>query len=142
MSIDYDSVIQSAKNIVGSENVLTAKSDCWAYGYDNSRRHAPPDLVVFAEHRDAIQQLVSLCNTHQLPLITRGRGTGTTGATVPHTGGMVLSLERMNHIINVDPANRAITVQPGVTNQQVQQESAKHGFFWPPCRGYPSFIGH
>ena len=57
MSIDYDSVIQSAKNIVGSENVLTAKSDCWAYGYDNSRRHAPPDLVVFAEHRDAIQQL-------------------------------------------------------------------------------------
>jgi D-lactate dehydrogenase len=132
MSIDYDSVIQSAKNIVGSENVLTAKSDCWAYGYDNSRRHAPPDLVVFAEHRDAIQQLVSLCNTHQLPLITRGRGTGTTGATVPHTGGMVLSLERMNHIINVDPANRAITVQPGVTNQQVQQESAKHGFFWPP----------
>lgn len=132
MSIDYDSVIHSAENIVGKENVLTEKSDCWAYGYDNSRRHAQPDLVVFAEQRDTIQQLVRLCNSHQLPLITRGRGTGTTGATVPHTGGMVLSLERMNRIINVDPANRAITVQPGVTNQQVQQAAGQHGFFWPP----------
>ncbi|MCW8887519.1 MAG: FAD-binding protein, partial [Gammaproteobacteria bacterium] len=62
----------------------------------------------------------------------RGRGTGTTGAAVPEVGGVVLSLEQMDQIIRVDPANRVIMVEPGVTNQAVQDAAAEHGFFWPP----------
>lgn len=77
-------------------------------------------------------QLVKLCRKHQVPIISRGAGTGTTGATVPDRGGIVLSFERMNRILTVDPANRLIIAEPGVTNQAIQEAAAAHGFFWPP----------
>ncbi len=119
-------------NIVGMENLLTDPADCLPYGYDNSRQQALPNAVVFANQEAQILELIRACNEYQVPLITRGRGTGTTGATVPVTGGLVLSLERMNHILSIDPENRFVRVQPGVTNQDVQLAVAEHGFFWPP----------
>ena len=118
--------------ICGADNVLSATSDCWPYGYDNSRRHAQPDAVVFATDHDQVQTLVAFCHQHRIPIIARGRGTGTTGATVPTEGGIVLSLERMNRIVTIDPANRVMVVEPGVTNQQVQDAAKGHGFFWSP----------
>jgi len=123
---------EQLSNIVGAQYLLTDPADCLPYGYDNSRRQAMPDAVVFAHNDTQIIELVQACNEHDIPLITRGRGTGTTGATVPITGGVVLSLERMNKILSIDPDNRLIRVQPGVTNQEVQQAAAAHGFFWPP----------
>jgi len=127
-----DFPLQKLTEIFGSENVLTDPAECWSYGYDNSKKHALPDVVVFATEHEQIFQLVQLCNSHNIPIVARGRGTGTTGATVPIKRGVVLSLERMNKIINIDPENRVATVQPGVTNQELQLAIAKHGFFWPP----------
>lgn len=118
--------------IVGQASVLTEPGDCWAYGYDNSRRHALPDVVAYATTHDQVHAIVRLCNEHRMPLVARGRGTGTTGATVPLRGGLVLALERMNRIIEFDPANRLAVVEPGLTNQQLQEHVATHGFFWPP----------
>jgi len=114
------------------DNLLTAPGDCWAYGYDNSRQHALPQAVCFATTADQIAGLVRLCREHRVPLIPRGRGTGTTGATVPRRGGIVLSLERMRQTLTIDPANRVARVSPGYTNQELQQAAARHGFFWPP----------
>jgi D-lactate dehydrogenase len=91
-----------------------------------------PDLVVYATDSKQIKTITSLCYQHAIPIITRGRGTGTTGATVPLTGGLVLSLERMNKILQVSPQNRFIIAQPGVTNMEIQRAAAQHGFFWPP----------
>jgi len=118
--------------ICGAENLLTAPSDCWPYGYDNSRRQALPDAVVMATDHDQVRRLVELCHEQRIPLIARGRGTGTTGATVPDHGGIVLSMERMTRIIKMDPANRVMVVEPGITNQQVQNAAKEHGFFWSP----------
>jgi len=118
--------------IAGAENVLSDAADCWPYGYDNSRRHALPDAVVFATTHEQVRDIVRLCNRHDVPLVPRGRGTGTTGATVPLRGGLVLALERMDRILRIDPDNRVMVVEPGVTNQQVQDAAATHGFFWPP----------
>ena len=120
------------KTIVGEDRVLTDPGDCLPYGYDNSRMQATPDAVVFPTEEPQVVELARLCNEHSTPLIARGKGTGTTGATVPTEGGVVLSLERMNRIIEVDPDNRYIRVQPGVTNQEVQEAAGAHGFFWPP----------
>ncbi|OQX45891.1 MAG: FAD-binding oxidoreductase, partial [Candidatus Sedimenticola endophacoides] len=72
------------------------------------------------------------CHQAAVPLIARGAGTGTTGATVPDRGGVVLSFERMNRIFEIDAANRLARVEPGVTNQQLQSALAAEGFFWPP----------
>lgn len=124
--------LSELRQIVGQDALLTDPADCWPYGYDNSRQHHCPDAVVFAVTHAQVISIVRLCRDYIIPLVARGRGTGTTGATTPVRGGLVLSLERMNRIIDVDPANRTLTAEPGVTNEQVQQAAATHGFFWPP----------
>ena len=116
----------------GEHAVLNDQSDCWAYGIDNSKQHACPDLVVLPQHAEQIQLCIKICNEYKIPLTTRGRGTGTTGAAVPSHAGIVLSTERMNQILEFDAANRCIRVQPGVLNATVQKHAADKNLFWPP----------
>jgi D-lactate dehydrogenase (quinone) len=75
---------------------------------------------------------VRLCNRDGVCLVARGRGSGTTGASVPTRGGIVMSLERMERIVRIAPGDRVIVVEPGVTNQAVQDAAGAAGLFWPP----------
>jgi D-lactate dehydrogenase len=125
-------VIERLAEIAGGAAVLTDPADCLPYGYDNSRRQAMPQAVVFATEHSQIRDIVRLCRSEGIGLIARGRGTGTTGATVPERGGVVLSLERMARILEIDPADRLARVEPGVTNRELQEALQEHGFFWPP----------
>ncbi len=102
------------------------------YGYDNSRRQAMPDAVVWGRSREQVAAVVRACFDAAVPLITRGLGSNTTGATVPEGGGVVLSLERFDQISRVDANNRYAVVEPGITNTALQKALAEHGFFWPP----------
>lgn len=124
--------LQQLQQILPADRIFTEVADVLPYGGDNSRRHAMPDAVVFPLSHEEVEQIVKLCDAQRIPLVARGRGTGTTGASVPVEGGVVLSTERLNRILAVDPDNRTMLVQPGVTNQEVQQAAAQHGFFWPP----------
>ncbi|HFD92704.1 MAG TPA: FAD-binding protein [Gammaproteobacteria bacterium] len=124
--------LQALAAITGPDDLLCDTADCWPYGYDNSRRHQAPDAVVFPRDHETVLRIVQFCNREAIPLTPRGRGTGTTGATVPSRGGLVLSTERMDRILAIDPANRTITVEPGVTNQAVQDRAGEYGLFWPP----------
>jgi D-lactate dehydrogenase len=110
----------------------TDPAECLAYGYDNSRRSAQPDAVVFPTTHEHVVALVRACRDARTPLIARGRGTNTTGATVPIAGGIVASFERMNRILRIDADNRYAVVEPGVLNGDLQTALAPHGFFWPP----------
>jgi D-lactate dehydrogenase (quinone) len=103
-----------------------------SYAYDNSRRQAMPDAVAFVTTHEQVEALVRACRTHKVPVVARGRGTNTTGATVPVDGGVVVSFERMNRIVRIDPDNRLAVVEPGVLNGDLQKALAPHGFFWPP----------
>jgi D-lactate dehydrogenase len=123
---------QRLERAVGADNLLREPAECWAYGYDNSRMHALPEAVVFATAHEQVVQIVRACAATHTPLVARGRGTGTTGATVPTQGGVVLSLERMDRILRIDADNRLAIVQPGVTNQALQDALGEYGFFWPP----------
>lgn len=124
--------INALRQCVGDIHVLTAVADCIAYGYDNSKLQHTPQIVVLAETETQVETIVGLCHEFQVPLIARGRGTGTTGATVPTHGGLVLSFEHMNQILEIDSDNRLARVQPGVINQVLQDALAEKGFFWPP----------
>ena len=131
MSLD-SSIISKLIETCGHESVLTDKGECWTYGYDNSKQHTCPDVVLLPHQHEQVQHVVKLCNEYNLPLTTRGRGTGTTGAAVPMQAGVVLSTERMNQILEFDFKNRNIRVEPGVLNVEVQKRTAEQNLFWPP----------
>jgi len=124
--------LQQLKKIYNDQSLFLDPADCWSYGYDNSRRHNEPLAVVFPSSHQQIAETVALCNTHLVAITARGSGTGTTGASVPSNNAIILSTEKMDNIVNVDPDNRLMIVEPGVTNQAIQQAAAEHGFFWPP----------
>jgi len=126
------SQIRHFTEIVGAEAIFTDPGDCLPYGYDNSRLQATPQAVLFATRHEQVCAIARLCHDEGIPLVTRGKGTGTTGASVPQRGGVVLSLERMNRIIEIDADNRLAVAEPGVTNKELQTALAREGFFWPP----------
>lgn len=125
-------LIGRLRELFSCRDLLTDPADCWPYGYDNSRRQALPQAVAFAHSQDQVVELLGLCNHHGIALVARGRGTGTTGATVPDRGGIVLSFERMDRILEINADDRLAVVEPGVTNQALQEAAARQGFFWPP----------
>ncbi len=115
-----------------ADRLYTDPVDCYAYAYDNSRIFHAPIAVVFPITTEEVQAAIKLCYAHQVPMVPRGRGTGTAGGSVPEAGGVALSLERMNKIISMDPDNRMAIIEPGVLNQELQDVIKGVGFFWPP----------
>ena len=130
-----NSFIRRLASLLPPQRVLLDAPSRWSYSYDNSRKQALPDAVVFPHEHAEVSAISSLCNEFRVPLVPRGRGTGTTGGSVPVSHGVVMSLEQMNRILELDTSNRLMRVQPGVTNQQVQQAAAAAGFFWAPDPG-------
>lgn len=125
-------VLRELRALSGPGGLLTDPADCWSYGYDSSQRQVLPQAVVFVVEPTQLAEVLALCSRRQIPVAARGRGTGTTGASVPERGGIVLSFERMRRILRVDAANRIAVVEPGVTNEALQHAVGDLGFFWPP----------
>ena len=138
-------LLRRLAEVLPPERLLTDPSDCLAYGYDNSKRVAMPQAVAFALAHDEVVAILRLCHEFSTVLVTRGRGTNTTGATVPIHGGIVLSMERMNRILRISPGDRLIECEAGTLNGDVQAEAAKHGLFWAPdptSAGYSTVGGN
>ncbi len=125
-------IIAQLKTSFPTDSLLLDAADCWPYGYDNSKMHHAPDAVVLPDTHEQVVNCIQLCNQFKIPLTARGRGTGTTGASVPTSGGIVISMERMNKILNCDLGNRSIRVQTGVTNLALQNYLKEKKFFWAP----------
>jgi len=126
------SILADLKHIFAADALSTDAAECLVYGYDNSRRQAMPDAVAFPSAHEQVVALVRACRAHRVPLVARGRGTNTTGASVPIDGGIVVSFERMNRVLRIDPDNRLAVVEPGVLNGDLQAALAPHRLFWPP----------
>ena len=112
--------------------VLSEPADCLPYGCDNSRQYALPEAVVLVQTHEEVVALVEFCRAHHLPITPRGRGTNTTGAAVPIHGGIVISLEKMDKILELNTIDRTVRAQTGVSNQAIQDYCAPHQLFWPP----------
>lgn len=126
-----DALLHALADALG-DGLRTDESERLTYAYDNSRRHALPDAVALPRTREQVQALVRACRAHRVPVVARGRGTNTTGAAVPGAGGVVVSFERMDRILDIRPGDRCAVVEPGVLNGDLQAALAAHGLFWPP----------
>lgn len=124
--------LDSLRGIFSAQSLRTDPAECLPYGYDNSRRQAQPDAVVFPATHDEVAALVRICRKENVAVVARGRGTNTTGATVPVRGGVVVSFERMSRIVAINVEDRYAVVEPGVLNGHLQTALAAQGFFWPP----------
>jgi glycolate oxidase len=118
--------------IVGGPFVLQDASSRETYGTDGTRKGVPADLVVLPVSTEEISQLAQLCNAERVPVVVRGGGTGYTGGAVPTQGGLLMSLERMNRILEIDELNLLARVQPNVITGDLQDAVEKVGLFYPP----------
>ncbi|MEE9285033.1 MAG: FAD-linked oxidase C-terminal domain-containing protein [Dehalococcoidia bacterium] len=126
------SLIGALERIVGPEAVLHTPEDMVVFEYDGSIGKAPPQAVVFPSATEEVAQVVRLANRHGVPVTPRGAGTGLSGGAVPIQGGILITLTRMNRILDIDPVNRQATVQPGVINLHLSERSEPHGLHYIP----------
>ena len=124
-------ILEDIKNIVQGE-VFTQQEDLICFSYDALNQKFLPDAVAFATTAAQVSELLKLANRYLFPIIPRGSGSGFTGGSVPVSGGLVLSLTRMNNIIEIDTDNLFAEVEPGVITAALQTAVEKHGLFYPP----------
>ncbi len=118
--------------IVGAAHVRLDAPSLTAYGADALKRGHPADVVVLPDGAEEISAIMRLCASHRVPVVPRGGGTGYTGGSVPMHGGVVLSLERMNRILELDEENLVVVVEPNVVTGTIQDAVEKVGLFYPP----------
>jgi glycolate oxidase len=126
------SVLKELKSIVGPTNFSTSPEELVAYSYDATRREALPWVVVRPRSSREISEILKLANRERFPVVPRGAGTGMSGGSIPIQGGVVLSLERMNHILEIDEQDFIAVVEPGVITGDLQREVESRGLFYPP----------
>jgi glycolate oxidase len=124
--------VADVREIVGAEFLRADPASFEMYGQDALGQGRPPDLVVLPGDTRQIAAIARLCNSHRVPLVVRGAGTGYTGGAVPTRGGVVLSMERLNRILEIDETNLLAVVQPNVITADVQRVVEHVGLFYPP----------
>ncbi len=129
--------LQTLREIVGNENVLTQKEDLIVYSYDGTaaQDHQLPLAVVFARTTGEVSAIVKLCAAEGLPLVTRGSGTGLSGGSMPPAGALVLCLTKMDQILEVDSRNLTLLCEAGAITQTVAARAEQAGLFYPPDPG-------
>ncbi len=91
-----------------------------------------PDIVVSAQSAAGVSETLKICSQLDVPVITRGAGTGVAGGAIPVFGGVVLTLEKMNRVIEIDRENLTATVEPGVITRDLQERALEAGLMYPP----------
>lgn len=125
-------IIGKIERIVGESNATKEKEDLLCYSYDALNLRYLPDLVVFPQNAQEISKVLLLANEQGFPVVPRGAGSGLTGGSLPVRGGVVISFERMNRILEIDEENLKALVEPGVVTADFHREVEKVGLFYPP----------
>jgi len=117
---------------LGPGKVLSSPVDLIAYSFDGTFEQHLPDVVVLPETNEEVAAVVRIAAQHDVPIVPRGMSSGLAGGSIPIRGGIVLSLTRMNHILEIDEENMTATVEAGVVTADLQAEVEKLGLFYPP----------
>jgi glycolate oxidase len=125
---------------LGKVNVLYTPEDLAVYSYDGTFAEGQPDVVVLPETTEQVSQVVRLAANKRIPIVPRGMGSGLAAGSVPMpTGGIVLCLTRMNHILEIDRENATVRAEAGVITADLQTAVEELDLFYPPD---PSSLRH
>jgi len=121
------------RSIVGSQYVLLDEESLQNYGHDETENLLYlPDLVIRPRTTAEISSIMKICHQHHIPVTPRGAGTGLSGGALPHLGGVLLSTDRMNSILDIDEKNLQVTTEPGVITEILMDAVKEKGLFYPP----------
>jgi len=127
-----EKTVKELKKIVGADGVLSTPEDLAVYGYDGTFEDSRPEIVVLPGTTEEVSEILKLASRERIPVVTRGMGSGMTGASVPYRGGIVLTMTKMNKIIELDEENGTVLVESGIITAELQAEVEKKGFYYPP----------
>src|SRR5688572_19857417 len=128
-----DKHINAFCKIVGDHNVLRDDESLDKYAHDETEDlYFLPEVVLKPASAEEISAILKICNDHRIPVTPRGAGTGLSGGALPYLGGVVISTERLNKIINIDERNLQATTEPGVITEVLQDAIKAKGLFYPP----------
>lgn len=120
-------------NLLGAENVLFDEDSLQKYGHDETEDFVfSPEIVAKPNTVEQVSNILAYCNTNNIPVTPQGARTGLSGGALPLYGGIALSMERFNKIIEIDQENGQVTLEPGVITQVLQEAVAEVNLFYPP----------
>jgi len=126
-------LIDQLRKIVGAGQVVTEAATLQEYSHDETEELSfLPEVVVKPRTTEEVSGILRLCNLHRVPVTPRGAGTGLSGGALPQLGGVLISTERMNSILEIDERNGQVITEPGVITEVLQEAVKEKGLFYPP----------
>src|SRR6266478_6569046 len=121
------------ESLLGKSAVLSDPEELMVYESDGlTLFQALADFVVFPTSVEQVSEIVRLANRENLPFVARGAGTGLSGGCLPAEGGLVISMMRMNRVLEVDYDNQLAVVEPGLVNLHLSWAVGPRGFYFAP----------
>lgn len=127
--------INDLRKTLTPENVLCELEERYAYAFDASNsfeKTCLPDVVVFAETIEQVQNVIKIADKYSIPVICRGAGTNTVGSCIAEHGGIILNFSKMNKILEINRENMTARVQPGVILKDLKNQVEQLGLYYPP----------
>ncbi|TET53771.1 MAG: FAD-binding protein, partial [Anaerolineales bacterium] len=125
-------IVAELQEAIGEEKVLSSPVDLIAYSFDGTFEQHAPDVFVLPETNEDVSAVVKVASRLEVPVVARGMSSGLAGGSIPFSGGVVMSLTRMNRILEIDEENMTVSVEAGVVTADLQAEVEKLGLFFPP----------
>src|SRR5262249_30468512 len=126
-------VLRALEGIVGPGGVVVSPEGLLTYECDmHTFYKGAPDAVTLPRSSGQVAELVRLCRREHVPIVPRGSGTGLIGGAMAPAGGVMISMTRMNRILELDWENRCATVEPGLINLWLSQATRERGYFFAP----------
>jgi glycolate oxidase len=125
--------LQAFIKICGEQYVFVDEDVLHHYSHDETEDlHYLPDVVIKPANAEEISTVLKICNQYKIPVTPRAAGTGLSGGALPYLGGVLLSIERLNKIIEIDERNLQLITEPGVITEVLQNAVKEKSLFYPP----------
>ncbi len=125
--------LAALRQFLPADAIIDQLEDLYPYECDGlSAYRALPMLVLLPDRVEQIKEVMQLCTQYAIPVIARGAGTGLSGGALPAPDSVLLSLARLNNILDLDPLNRTARVQPGVRNLAISEAASPYGLYYAP----------
>ncbi|HTB95139.1 MAG TPA: FAD-linked oxidase C-terminal domain-containing protein [Candidatus Sulfotelmatobacter sp.] len=125
--------LDELRTVVGASGLISSPEELHTYECDGlTNFRVMPQAVLLPSNTGQVQAIVRVCHRERIPFVARGSGTGLSGGALPVENGIVISLARMNRILEVDLPNARVVVEPGVINLDVTGRVQPHQYFYAP----------